>query len=156
LSTYTKPPGQSGDRPCTPRTNTGPYKGPRPFDRDRPPRDFRPTRDVRSYEGPNEPLPPREPSPPKELPPAPDLTVLFANRTLLGVEVQFWQDGEAVKPKKSHGFVAVKVRHHGDQVAHFVLVGETLPTRKAMHRALEEKFQRIPDGKLVQIHLSIK
>lgn len=79
----------------------------------------------------------------------------FQNRRIGSFELIFRQNGEAVKPKDSDGYVSLKRRGQArPDVGYFIVESMApIPARRALHLQIEQFFSKVKDTKVAQIHL---
>jgi hypothetical protein len=83
----------------------------------------------------------------------------FKNQRIGSMSLQFTDsNGHAFKPKKSDGYVALKVRNMaGTQFGYFVIHSDdALPTKRAMVMAIEQYYARLKDARVQQVHLQVQ
>ena len=79
----------------------------------------------------------------------------FQSQRIGSFRLRFEVDGEAVKAKKSDGYVSLKLRHRDRlEVGYFVIDSDTaMPSRRALHQQIEQFYSRQKDVRVKQVHL---
>lgn len=81
---------------------------------------------------------------------------LFTNQRIGSFTLLFSLDGEPIKPKKSDGYVSLRVRGRSRvEVGYFVVERTVIPLPKprVMHQVIEQFFNRQKDARVAQVHL---
>lgn len=79
----------------------------------------------------------------------------FKNCRIGSFELVFSQNDDLIKPKKSDGYVSLKLRGRSRaEVGYFIVESDSkLPDARALHRQIEQYFAKLKDAKVNQVHL---
>ena len=83
---------------------------------------------------------------------------LFSTQRIGSFQLRFADsDGQPIKPKKSDGFLTLKLRGGGSHTQHFLLECDGAPpVRKVLMRVIEEAYSKSSHYKVGQIHLEAR